>query len=345
MHSGFTGKIAISLTLLITVSIGGFVSASHNLYAEGITSLTNKTVSYQLIEEHHVKLKRGDVSVIVADNNAIDIPELPNHRAGYNGIASLKHTRQAKNVFVPSIAGLNFEHIHDGTKAHLAEKFEPRKFPMQLRRIDQYTVELYQAPTGNWKLESCGRYSLLPDGTIEYTFECIPRANDYSKGYIGLFWASYINKPEDKAIHFKGRRKDTDQSSHWIKATTPSHGVESTHQPSGTTNTIEVDADFPLTLVGNLSNHEYVDSWYYGVSRTMALAFMFRPQDEIWFAQSPSGGGNGNPAWDFQWFIRDVQVGKSYGFTMRAAYTPFDGRSSLEKSTQSHRATLRNQQR
>lgn len=345
MNSGFTCKVAINHALLIILCTVAFVSATRKVDADGITSLTNKTISYELIEGHYVKLKRGDISVIVADNSAINIPELPNHRAGYNGIASLKHTHQNKNVFVPSIAGLNFEHIHDGSKSGLIEKFEPRKFPMQIRRIDEHTVELYQPPTGNWKLESCGRYSLLADGTIEYAFECIPRANDFSKGYIGLFWASYIDQPNDKAIHFKGRRKNTDDSTRWIKATTPSHGVESTHQPSGTTNTVDVDADFPLTLVGNLSKHEYVDSWYYGLSHTMALAFMFRPRDEIWFAQSPSGGGNGNPAWDFQWFIRDVQVGKSYGFTMRAAYVPFEGRNSLERSTRSHRTALRDQDR
>ena len=318
-------------------------AAQQQLEAAGITSLTNTEVRYERCQKSYIKLERGDVSVVVVDNAALDLPELPGHRAGYNGIASLRHSKHRENAFVPSIAGLNFEHIHDGTKAGLTEKFEPRKFPMQLRRINAHTVELYQPPTGNWKLESCGRYCLLEDGTIEYTFECIPRENAYSHGYIGLFWASYIDKPQDKAIHFNGRTRKSKQKPVWIKAITPKHGVESTHPPAASHPTIEVDSDFPLTLVGNLSKHEYTDSWYYGVTHGMALAFMFRPKDNIWFAQSPSGGGNGNPAWDFQWFIHNPKVGKAYGFTMRAAYLPFDSHAEMIHATEKHRTALGHQ--
>jgi len=309
--------------------------------AKGITSLTDKSVVYEPVESHSVTLSRGDITITVVDNEAVDMSTLPGHRAGYNGIAALAHRDHPANLFVPSFAGLNFEHIHDGTAVGLKEKFEPRKFAMELRKINEYTVEVYQAPTGNWKLESCGRYCLLEDGTIEYTFECVPHANDYAKGYIGLFWASYIDKPEDKSIHFKGRSKRTTQPARWIKATTPRHGVASTHGAAGNKIPLDVDPDFPLTLVGSQSGYEYVDPWYYGVSHGMALAFMFREKDNIWFAQSPTGGGNGNPAWDFQWFIHDVTIGKLYGFTMRVACLPFQGRDALIQSTSRHRTALR----
>lgn len=344
MHTWFQLLAAKGCICFFLFSWAIAFTSLHPIPANGATSLTEKGVTFEKVGSHHVTLSRGDTSITIVDNEAVNLTNLPNHRAGYNGVASLSHVNQPANVFVPSFSGLNFEHIHDGTAAGLKEKFEPRRYPMELRRINKYTIEIYQAPTGNWKLESCGRYSLLEDGTIEYSFECVPHANDYAKGYIGLFWASYIQNPIDTSIHFKGRSKQGNQLPKWIKATSPRHGVASTHSAAGNTVSLDVDPDFPLTLVGNASDYEYLDPWYYGVTNGMALAFMFRADDNIWFAQSPTGGGNGNPAWDFQWFVHDVVIGKAYGFTMRLACLPFRGKKALVESTKPHRTALQNSQ-
>ena len=243
-------------------------------------------------------------------------------------------------MFVPTYAGLNFEHIHDGTLAIKKEAFEPRKAKIELRVIDKHTVELYQPPTPNWKLESCGRYHLLPDGALEYTFECIPRADIFGKGYIGLFWASYIHQPDDRAIYFRGKEAANRTPSRWIQGVTPRHGVDSTHPPAGPIPNVAVDAGFPLTLVMGRSKYVYTEPWYYGISHKMAYVQMFRKRDRIWFAQSPTGGGSKNPAWDFQWFIPNYKVGEAYGFVMRAAYLPFENRETIEKATQQHRNAI-----
>ncbi len=331
----------LSLATATTVLIAGFSANAHPLAAPEVTSLTDKSVRFEVpAAQHFAVLERGGVRAIVVDNDAGDRPLLSEHRGGYNGVASLSHRDRSQNVFVPTYAGLNFEHIHDGTLSIQKEKFEPRRSPMQLRVIDENTVELYQPPTPNWKLESCGRYHMLPDGTLEYTFECIPRADLFRGGFIGLFWASYIQAPEDKAIFFQGREADGDGAGEWIRAVTPRHGVNSTHPPIGPLPNLAIDPKFPLTLVPNRSPYVYTQPWYYGINHGMAYVAMFRSQDRIWFAQSPTGGGAKNPAWDFQWFIPDYKVDEAYGFVMRLAYKPFESREQLIEATRVHREAL-----
>jgi len=330
----------VALRIVSVVACIALLTGAHPLAAPGVTSLTDKSVAFTVTKDHYIELERGPVRAVITDNQQIDVPILRGHRAGYNGVASLKHMKRDENLFVPTVGGLNFEHIHDGTTTVDKERFEPRRSPMQLRVVDEFTVEVYQPPTANWNLESCGRYHLLPDGTIEYTFECIPRTKSFSQGYIGLFWASYIQRPKDKAIYFRGRDKSEQGRGRWLRGVTPRHGVDSTHPPAGPLPELNVDPNFSLTLVNHPSSYVYTAPWYYGVSHGMAYVLMFRKQDRIWFAQSPTGGGATNPAWDFQWFIPDYKVGEAYGFVMRAAYIPFESREQIEAATEKHRAVL-----
>ena len=305
-----------------------------------LTSLSDKSASYTHADKPYVVIKRGDVEAVIVDNRAVDDDVLPKHRAGYSGVASLTHTGRRANLFVPSYAGLNFEHIHDGTVQAHKILFEPRNAPMQLRVVDQHTVELYQAPTPHYKLESCQRYRMLEDGTIELTVECIPRAETFTNGYIGLFWASYIHQPESLDIHFKGRESDRESAARWIRGMTPAHGALSTHLAADDDRRFPHQDGFPLTLVFNRSNFRYSEPWYYGVSHGMALVLMFRPQDEIRLTQSPSGGGSGNPAWDFQCFFPDYQLGRRHQIVMRAMYVPFESPEQIERVSAPHRRAL-----
>jgi hypothetical protein len=101
-----------------------------------------------------------------------------------------------------------------------------------------------------------------------------------------------------------------------------------------------LDEDFPLTLVNHPSHYVHTQAWYFGVRKSSAYAQLFRVRDSIWLAQSPSGGGTGNPAWDFQWFVPDYKVGEAYGFVMRAALLPFVDRDQISGATASHRQSL-----
>lgn len=292
-------------------------------------------------EKPYVVLERAGVRAVVVNNQAVDDKVLPGHRGGYSGVASLTRRGQDRNLFVPMYAGLNFEHIHDGTSQPREVLFEPRQAPMEIRRTDDHTAELHQPPTPHWQLESWLRYMLLEDGTIEMTLECVPRAKTFKNGYIGLFFASYIHQPESLDIHFLGNAAgDSSSEAKWIRGVTPEHGVHPTHLAADDRRDFPHDAQFPLTLVFNLSDYRYTEPWYYGVSHGLAFVQMFRPQDQVRLSQSPSGGGDGNPAWDFQWFIPRYEVGKRYRFIMRAMYLPFASSEQLVKATMGHRAIL-----
>lgn len=309
--------------------------------ADGRTSLTRRDATYSIPQAGYHVLERGGVRAVIVDNRAVDDDTLQGHRAGYSGVASLTHRTQPRNCFVPAYAGLNYEHIHDGTTQDRDILFEPRRAPMELRVINDHTVDLYQAATPTWKLESVLRYEMLEDGAIEMTLECIPRARTFRRGYIGLFWASYINQPESLDIHFPGRQATAvDGPVSWIRGITPRHGTQSTHLSLSDAREFPHDDDFPLSLVFNRSAHRYAEPWYFGVNHGMAFVQIFRPQDEIRLTQSPSGGGHGNPAWDFQFLISDYQPGTCYRMVMRAVYVPYESRDQVERATRAHRQAL-----
>lgn len=302
---------------------------------------SKEAVHYTRLDKPYAVLRWGDVEVVIVNNEPVDDNVLSGHRGGYSGVASLKHTRRSKNLFVPLYAGLNFEHIHDGTTQPRDILFEPRRAPMDIRRIDEHTVELYQAQTPHWQLESWLRYKLLDDGVIEMTLDCVPHKRTFKNSYIGLFFASYIHQPESLDIHFLGHRTDsTEPKPRWIRGITPAHGKYSTHLATDDKREFTHDPDFPLTLIFNFSNYRYSEPWYYGISGNMALVLMFRRGDEVRFSQSPSGGGKGNPAWDFQWFVPKYEVGRRYRFVMRAMYLPFESAEQIVKATARHRAAL-----
>lgn len=100
------------------------------------------------------------------------------------------------------------------------------------------------------------------------------------------------------------------------------------------------DEGFPLTLVFNRSKYRYSEPWYFGLSHGMAFVLTFRPEDMIRMSQYPSGGGRGNPAWDFQYFVRDFQLGKCYQMVTRALYTPFESAEQIERLSRPHRKAL-----
>jgi hypothetical protein len=78
--------------------------------------------------------------------------------------------------------------------------------------------------------------------------------------------------------------------------------------------------------VKGVSDFEYVYPFYFGRSGGNAFIMMFeraRDGSELRFAHSPSGGGAGNPAWDFAYFQRGYAVNREFCFRARAVLRKF----------------------
>jgi hypothetical protein len=179
------------------------------------------------------------------------------------------------------------------------------------------------------------------------TLECIARKDTFSNGYIGLFWASYIHQPESLDIHFPGWPNIGSRIKAIklpppiiIRGVTSGHGLKATHRSLQDRRQLKHDEDFPLSLVFGNSDHRYSHPWYYGVSNGMGFAQIFRRSDNIRITQSPSGGGQGNPAWDFQFIVENYQVDKRYQMIMRAVYQPIKPEAKFLEAVRSHYQVL-----
>jgi hypothetical protein len=264
-----------------------------------------------------IALEAGDLKATFADNEAYG----EHHRNRYNGISELGHKEAPENLYVPLYAGFNLEHFFGGD--YLEELFEPREHPMILSQIDDRSVRLYQPPPPRSKVESTTLFTLVPPHAIDVSVEIVFHdLSQFRHGYAGLFWASYIHEPEDKRIHFWGIDPENPEP-HWISSYSDKHGVKGSHLYIADSFMTYFAPDFNTVLASDFSDHRWIESFYFGKSGKMVYALFFDREKGIRFSQSPTGGGDNNPAWDHQFIVPNPEIGKTYGYRARLVYKPF----------------------
>ena len=112
--------------------------------------------------------------------------------------------------------------------------------------------------------------------------------------------------------------------------------MRATHLAADDLRNLPHDLSFPFSLVFSRSAYRYDEPWYFGVSHGMAYAQLFRPRDQVCLTQSPSGGGQGCPAWDFQVFIPDYEVGRRYTLVMRRSTFPYRSAEQVQHAVKPH---------
>ncbi|GMW00801.1 MAG: hypothetical protein AMXMBFR84_19380 [Candidatus Hydrogenedentota bacterium] len=266
------------------------------------------------------------------------------HNAGYNGVFHLAVPGKDENLYVPFYAGVNLEHYFDSRPRSEDRKvfFEPRFSPMTFAKVNETTAELYQPETPVYGVESWTRFEVKEPNYIDVTYRCVPKRGIF-EGYMGVFWASYINAPLDKSIYFLGDGSlDTPI---WAQYCTQKHG----HASSVLSKEETAELPYPPegdTLFNSLSPLRYTEPFYYGRWRDMVLIYIFKPNPYLRFSHSPSGGGktkdgdDTNPAWDFQMVIPDYEVGKEYTLEMRVVFKPWVDRADVLNEVRSYLGRL-----
>lgn len=272
---------------------------------------------------HTVTIPAGDLTAVYADNTAFS-----GHSEGQNGIASLVHAADPTPIFQPGSSGLNFEFIFDGQKWYKSreEVFEPRVSPMTILRLSETSVELHQPRSNLHRLESWTRFTMVPPHYIDMQFTSVPHASTFDRGYIGLFWASYINTAVQREYYFIGRAP-RDVQSRWLAFLAPAHNAGSSVRHISDSRDPSFKEDYPSRLFNNYADMRYSYPFYYGRRGRMMLALMFDQPGAIRFSHSPTSGApmgsESRPAWDFYYLIHNYRVGTSYGFNARLVYKPF----------------------
>ncbi len=277
----------------------------------------------------HGTLRAGDLTAVIGDNSAQG-----EHRAGYNGVWSLRHAKGSRSLFVPAVAGLNLEHIVSGEFLEDSKTFfEPRNAPMHLTRIGDTEAELHQPPTPTFHVESWTRFRLVAPHYLDMDFRCRAHRDVFPRGYLSLFWASYMNAPADKSMYFLGGLDA--QKDMWTQFCTQWHNDQSTvrHRDD------HFEMTFPEggrdTLFKSLSRFRFDQPFFYGHFDDLTWIVMFDRSKGIRLTHSPSGGGanaalkSTNPAWDFQFLIRQPELMKDYDFKVRTALRPRCSRDEI----------------
>ncbi|MCA9218112.1 MAG: hypothetical protein KDB27_33805 [Planctomycetales bacterium] len=284
-------------------------------------------------ENDFAVLEAGTIRCAIG-NNKSHVGEHGNHAAGYNGLFWLESKDQKVSPFVPTYAGINLEHYFDSRNQQGETFFEPRHSTMQLKRVDDQTVELFQPQTKEYGVESRTTFTVCEPYYIDFEFRCTPKREiSDGGGFLGVFWASYINGPIDKSIYFLDSQSTLNRPV-WRQFCTQAHDRDSTvlHKLDQTSLSFE---DGVETLFSNTSPLRYSEPFFYGRFKNMVLIYVFKPNQNIRFSHSPSGGGSTaagddtNPAWDFQLIVPQVQVGQEYGLTGRVIYKKWEGRDDV----------------
>ena len=294
----------------------------------------------------------------IADNSAMGI-----HRSGYNGVASLVPRHNGNNLFVPALAGLNYETISlSGLPRfqHPRGPHEPRRFPMHIESADEERVTLVQPETPHAHVSARITFRVEEPcylhQRIELTFHRRFCPEDRNNTFDSVF-ASYMHVPPDRHVYLKLDPASAPLAD-WVGLTREDHDIDRllarplpsdreitseehlqlmSAQPVMTRKT-SADANWPPMPWRKEPGAEL--SFYYGLCHDRLFLMMFARPERFRFAYSPCGGGKSpawNPAWDYKLHLDDADVGRTYAWDLCLAVKAYASREDIVGEVERYR--------
>jgi hypothetical protein len=257
-----------------------------------------------------------DLTVTFSDNEAG-----PDRRAGMNGV-TIRHRLAAEPLFAPELAGLNFEHIFDGQQNDRELHFEPRRAPCALEASpDGRGVILTWPPTPQWGLAAEIALRAVEPDMVDAEYAFTPTRRTSKGDLLGVFFADYMNQPAELGYKFFGREAD-ESDERVILYASPEHGVLSTHRWANEPAYPAMGEIEAHWMYASPSRYAFARPYFWGEVRGLTAAWMFDPAEGLLIAHSPSGGGAGNPAWDYIFLMPRYEVGRAYRWRSRLISRP-----------------------
>jgi hypothetical protein len=282
-------------------------------------------------------LKTEELSAIIGDNTTHH-----DHQAGYNGIWQMASVHDERPLFVPGYCGMNFEFI---APMAVDDRLEPKDHPTTLQiESPQHQVTLHQSSTPTHQVESWMTYRTAGPAHLDWTFRY--RLHDpgaFSRGIAGFFFASYIHRPENKAIYLLSR--DVYDTLMWIQFCTTFQGrnaaVAWENDP--------YDVDFGPHNHGLFTSRapiRYTVPFFLGRRDDMAFVLMFEKPQGVVISHGMGGGGfvedqsDRHPAWDFFLYTQDAASQLQGQWNGRLIYKKYLGRDDILQEYQKFQASL-----